>query len=316
MGAPSAPTLEPHELATVFPLLEGQTLADLTADVRKHGLREEIVLLDGKILDGRNRYRACVDAAVEPRFINYLGDDPIGFVLSLNLHRRHLDEGQRAMVAARLASLKQGRPTDKPANLPVSIPTQPKAAEMLNVSERSVRSARAVIDRGTPELAHKVETGKIAVSAAAEVARLPAPTQATIVARVERLNVSPSAMRRAVREAVKEAVPVPERPSPAKAVEMAKRLSEEKGEPVMVVASDGQYHGYTSPEDQADITACDGPYTGLRALWEAGEDLPERLAALILRKRPYQRANIERALSFIHKFEEAWNARKDLQSAA
>jgi hypothetical protein len=76
------------------------------------------------------------------RYETYSGDDPIAYVVSRNLHRRHLDENQRAMVAANIAELTQGRP-EKAAYGPV-IPTQAEAAEMLNVGERSVRRARVV----------------------------------------------------------------------------------------------------------------------------------------------------------------------------
>src|SRR3982751_6115188 len=92
-------TLDFHPLSAIFPLVEGIQFDELVADVKAFGLREPILIFEGKVLDGRNRYRACVAAGVEPTFVVYQGDDPIAYVISLNLRRRHLDESQRAMVA-------------------------------------------------------------------------------------------------------------------------------------------------------------------------------------------------------------------------
>ncbi|MCL4780692.1 MAG: hypothetical protein KJ049_10905 [Gammaproteobacteria bacterium] len=87
--------------------------------------------------------------------MEYQGDDPAAFVVSLNLRRRHLDESQRAMVSGKLANLPHGVRADQSGKF--AGVTQAKAAEILNVSERSVRSARAVLDHGAPELVHAVE---------------------------------------------------------------------------------------------------------------------------------------------------------------
>ena len=51
-----------HPLADLFPLLEGEDFEQLVTDIRENGLYEPIVMLDGRILDGRNRYRACLSA--------------------------------------------------------------------------------------------------------------------------------------------------------------------------------------------------------------------------------------------------------------
>jgi len=173
--------LEFHPLADIFPLVEGTEFDELVDDIREHGLYEPIVVFEDKILDGRNRYRACLEARVEPTFTVYGGDDPIAYVISLNLRRRHLNESQRAVAAAKLATLKDGQRADLVEGLPIG-----RASEMLNVGERSVARAREVQEHGAPELIHAVEQGSVSVSAAADVATLPAQEQREIVARGER----------------------------------------------------------------------------------------------------------------------------------
>jgi N6-adenosine-specific RNA methylase IME4 len=175
-----------HPLANIFPLMEGEDFAGLVADIRDHGVREPVVLLDGAILDGRNRYRASLEAGVDCPMRDYAGNDPAAFVISTNLKRRHLSESQRAMVAAKLANLEDGQRADRSANLPTSPVTQSTAATMLNVSERTVRAAKEVQREAVPELVAKVERGEVSVSAAADVARLPKVQQAEILARGER----------------------------------------------------------------------------------------------------------------------------------
>lgn len=177
--------MEFHPLSTLFPLMQGHEFDELIADIRMHGLREPIWLYDGMILDGRNRWRACEAAGIAHRPTRtYTGDDPVAFVVSLNLHRRHLDESQRALVAARIADLPQGVRADQSGQL--AGVTQADAAELLNVGERSVRRAREVIDDGAPELIAAVEAGVVSVSAAADVAALPKAEQREIIARGEK----------------------------------------------------------------------------------------------------------------------------------
>jgi N6-adenosine-specific RNA methylase IME4 len=73
----------------------------LKADIAANGLREPIWLHpDGRILDGRNRYRACCDLGLVPEYKTWDGNGSLAaFVVSLNLHRRHLSSSQRAMIA-------------------------------------------------------------------------------------------------------------------------------------------------------------------------------------------------------------------------
>ena len=168
-----------HPLAALFPLLAGPDLEALAADIGTNGLAEPIVLLDGQILDGRNRHAACSLAGVDPSFSEYVGADPAAWVVSKNLHRRHLSESQRAMVASRLAGMGRGKPS---VNRQICrFKTQPEAAELLNVAARSVGSARVVQQQGVPELVDAVDSGGIAVSRAAEIARMPDDEQRAAV---------------------------------------------------------------------------------------------------------------------------------------
>lgn len=176
-----------HEYANLFPMLIGEPLNALRDDIRQHGVREPVVFLDGAIIDGRNRYMCARDLGIEYPRVEYDGDDPLGFVISHNLHRRHLTESQRAMVAAKLAKMDNGgdRRSDQTANLQSDI-SRARAANLLNVSERSVNTAKQVERSGASELIDAVERGDVSVSAAADVATLPKPEQAEIVAKGER----------------------------------------------------------------------------------------------------------------------------------
>jgi N6-adenosine-specific RNA methylase IME4 len=189
-------TLEFHPLANLFPLIEGEAFAALVEDVRANGIHEEIVMLDGKILDGRNRYRAGVAAGILAEDHDWAGDwgfitfsekdlsaeiferGPLAYVLSKNLHRRHLDESQRAMIAARLATMRQGEREQAGTS-------QAEAAEALKVSPRLLRSAKTVQDKAEPALARAVDRGDIAVSAAAQAATLAPYLQLKVVEAAE-----------------------------------------------------------------------------------------------------------------------------------
>src|ERR1043166_7584040 len=63
-----------HSLCVIFPVMPDAELSELANDIKENGLREPNVLLDGKILDGRNRYLACQKASVTPKFKTFKGD--------------------------------------------------------------------------------------------------------------------------------------------------------------------------------------------------------------------------------------------------
>lgn len=205
-----------HDYANLFPMLDAAGQDALRADIGAFGVREPIILLDGRILDGRNRYMAARDLSLDFPVADFDGTDAeaLAYVLSTNLHRRHLTESQRAAVAAKLANLTHGgdRKSDQAANLPDDRApvTQTQAADMLNVSERSVRTAKTVIEQGAPELVAAVESGAVSVSAAAAVSELPKDEQAATVAEGSKAVKAKAKAVRQKRAAPEPAVDQPE----------------------------------------------------------------------------------------------------------
>ena len=169
-----------HPVSEIFPSMPPAEFDALVADITANGLREPIHVMGNSVVDGRHRYRACLQAGVEPQFVVVPdGTDLNALVISLNLRRRHLDESQRAMVAARLANL----PLGSNQHAQICAPSQDSAAEMLNVSRRTVQHARAVLEHGAPELATAVDSGVIAVSSAAALSRLTVDAQQAVLSR-------------------------------------------------------------------------------------------------------------------------------------
>ena len=158
-----------HPAAEAFPIMTGAEFDRLVEDIRRHGLLEPIWLdAQGRILDGRNRERACRLAAVPPAYRVHDGGDPTAFIVSLNLHRRHLSESQRAMVAARLVNIRQGEVGRNHEASDGQICLS-EAADLVNVSKRSVKNARRVGDKGSALLQDAVDQGLVAVSDAAAI---------------------------------------------------------------------------------------------------------------------------------------------------
>jgi hypothetical protein len=176
--------LSAHPLADLFPLMNDADFTALRDDIAAHGLLEPLWLYQGQILDGRNRYKACKALGIQPQVRTYQGADPLGFVLSMNLVRRHLNESQRALVGAEAATMRQGRRTDREpsANLPEV--SQAKASKLFNISERSIRDAKRVKEEAQPEVVQAVRDGHLAVSAAAKLSQEPGPVQRQILAQV------------------------------------------------------------------------------------------------------------------------------------
>lgn len=183
---------EIHPAAELFPLIGDDALSDLADDIKLHGLLEPCWLNgNGVLLDGRNRIRACQIAGVKPRFREYDGTDEVGFIVSLNLRRRHLNEDERAFLGVRLIPLYEeqgrqakaragtlsapGRPDKDGAALPhlsrdESKRSRARAARDVNVSPRRVAQAKRVAEHA-PDLIPQVVSGAMSISKAETVVK-------------------------------------------------------------------------------------------------------------------------------------------------
>jgi len=160
---------EVHPIAALFPMLPADELKDLADDIAERGLLDPIVVdcasavldndgqvIEGVILDGRNRYAACQIAGVTPQFAFYDSDDLDGFVLAVNIARRHMSKGQRAMVVAQACL--------------VSKQPQREAGAQHGVSASRIAQASTVI-KHAPELVNLVVSGAISLDDAYADAR-------------------------------------------------------------------------------------------------------------------------------------------------
>lgn len=90
--------MEIHPIANIIPNMYDKEYQALKTDIQKNGLLNSIALYQGKILDGRNRFKVCQELGIEPKYEEYKGNSPISYVISLNVKRRHLTIGQLATV--------------------------------------------------------------------------------------------------------------------------------------------------------------------------------------------------------------------------
>lgn len=190
MSAATEPAVsyEIHPLAHLMPAMRDAEYEELREDIAANGLHEPISLFEGKVLDGRHRYRACEELGLYPTFSSYEGDAPAAFVLSLNVKRRQLTQSQKAMLATdflpylaeegRAAQARAGRRFGRGMNslessdsklseeeVPTPGRSAQRAAEQVGVGHAQVVRANRV-KRESPELADQVRRGETTVTAA------------------------------------------------------------------------------------------------------------------------------------------------------
>ena len=159
MGATRRPV---HPIADLFPMMTDEELADLAADIKANGLIHPIVLdKAGRIIDGRNRARACEIAGIEPTTVLFEGDDPRAYIIASNISRRHLTKGQQAMAVAMVYPVPEqgGRGKKK---------TMDETSTLF--SQKRLQLARTVLAH-SPDLAQAVLAGSKSLDGAYDEAR-------------------------------------------------------------------------------------------------------------------------------------------------
>ena len=203
-----------HPAADLFPMVDDEGFKDLCADIKERGLSQPITIwTDGTLLDGRNRLLACYKTNQEVVLDRYEGTDPVQFSLSANLHRRHLNAGQRAIVALKVRELlqpaakeRQGERTDlKPkarnitadlreSSTPSVTPaerrksTAEQAAKAVGASPRAVEQAARVV-KSAPDLLPQVQAGTMALDKAHKEAQKRQRQQAASIPQPEQPKV-------------------------------------------------------------------------------------------------------------------------------
>ena len=159
--------MERHQLSAAFPDMPDEDFQDLLESIKAHGQREPITTYENKILDGWHRFRACLQLDINPSFHEYDGQDPVSYVIDLNLHRRHLSPAQKAMAVVTCSTWAgKGTPLRKYQIPPAGGITSKEMAKRAGVGTRTVERAKEVVTKGDKETVEKVKKGALTLSEA------------------------------------------------------------------------------------------------------------------------------------------------------
>lgn len=156
--------MEAHKFADIFPMIEGNELEVLKNDIKEHGILNPIILYEDQILDGRNRFKACSEIGIEPKFETYKGTKPLEFVISLNLKRRHLTQSQSGVIALDVLPMLEEeakkRMADGGRGDKIVTPSKSRedASKMFNVGTTYIQQAKKLKETN-PELLEEVRSG-------------------------------------------------------------------------------------------------------------------------------------------------------------
>ena len=169
-------TMELHPLCTYFPRMSDDEFNSLKANIQDNGQTHPIYTLDGMILDGGNRYRALCELGIDPVIIEYTGSNPTQFILSSNLHRRHLTQGQSAAIVSASQSWVNAQAADNSQlRSAAQLDTATARAKQSGVGQRTQQLADKLVKEAPAELVKEVIDGKKSLNKAIKEITPPKP---------------------------------------------------------------------------------------------------------------------------------------------
>ena len=187
-----------HPLADLLPHMLSDEYQRFKADIAANGVKIPVTLYEGKILDGRHRWKACEDLSMQCPTVTHEGDDASAMRLALSLNnRRNHTPGQLAIIAQSFEKYESEKAKDRQRLSPGArsperignitkfeatdyakgkerIPylssaekgqSRDKAAAIVGVNPRYVSDAKKLSDK-SPDLAAKVFAGETSLPAA------------------------------------------------------------------------------------------------------------------------------------------------------
>jgi hypothetical protein len=177
-------TMELHPLCTYFPRMSEDEFNALKDNLQHNGQTHPIYTLDGMILDGGNRYRALCELGIEPVMIEYTGSNPTQFILSSNLLRRHLSQGQSAAIVSASQSWVKAQ-TASQLRSTVQLDSAASRAKQSGAGQRTQQLADKLVKEAPAELVKEVIDGKKSLNKAIKEITPPKPVAPNPVSVVE-----------------------------------------------------------------------------------------------------------------------------------
>jgi ParB-like chromosome segregation protein Spo0J len=211
-----------HPLAEAFPLINGDEFEELVADIHKNGLLQPVIMHEGKILDGRNRWRACQRLGIPHTEKKFTGEDPAAYVWAINAVRRQLTASQKALAATKLVTAKAGENQHTPEGASV---TRAEAAKLAGTSKRTVDRAKKVMVEAIPEVVAAVESGELSVTTAERISGLSEQEQMSVMATTPPAQLARVVPDGRVHKADPDALPATTTLTPEEEAEMNQQVS-------------------------------------------------------------------------------------------